>query len=121
MTQTVPADAAGLLRRAYIAFNARRVEMLLSDMTSDVDWPDLVDGGRAKGRSAVRAYWKRQFDSSDPRVEPKGMSVEPDGRIAVDVHQVIRTLDGEIVDDQMVCHVYTMRDGLVARMDVREV
>ncbi len=38
----------------------------------------------------------------------------------MDVHQVVRDPDGEIVADGRVQHVYTLRDGLVVRMDVRE-
>ena len=33
-------------------------------------------------------------------------------------HQVVRAKDGTVLDDRTVKHVYTMRDGLVARMDV---
>jgi hypothetical protein len=49
------------------------------------------------------------------------MRLEDDGRVVVDVHQVIRLLDGSVRDDRMVQHVYTIRDGLVARMDIQEV
>ncbi len=34
------------------------------------------------------------------------------------MHQVVRDLDGEVLTDVMVRHVYLLRDGLVARMDV---
>ena len=44
----------------------------------------------------------------------------PDGRIAVDVHQIVRSLDGEPIADNRVIHAYTFRDGLVVRMDVEE-
>jgi hypothetical protein len=42
------------------------------------------------------------------------------GRIAVGVHQVVRLLDGEVLADRRVVHVYALRDGLVERMDVEE-
>lgn len=38
----------------------------------------------------------------------------------VDVHQVVRDLDGTLLFDGMVQHVYTVRDGVILRMDVRE-
>ena len=44
----------------------------------------------------------------------------PDGRIAVDVHQIVRSLDGEPIADNRVIHAYTFRDWLVVRMDVEE-
>jgi ketosteroid isomerase-like protein len=66
----------------------------------------------------VRAYWARQFESIDPKVEPVGVTVDPDGRVGVDVHQVVRAHDGALLADQRVRHVYTLRDGLITRMDV---
>ena len=42
----------------------------------------------------------------------------PDGRVAVEVAQVVRALDGALLREATVRHVYTFRDGLVARMDV---
>jgi hypothetical protein len=68
----------------------------------------------------VREYWQRQFDAIDPRVEPKGFSTDPEGRLVVDVHQVVRDRDGKLLSDGHVRHGYTFRDGLVVRMDVRE-
>jgi hypothetical protein len=79
----------------------------------------MIDGVRLHGPDAVREYWSRQFETIDPRVEPRQLTAEPDGRVAVDVHQVVRSLDGDLLVDQMVQHVYTIRDGLVERMDVR--
>jgi hypothetical protein len=47
------------------------------------------------------------------------MTTMPDGRIAVDVQQIVRDNEGNLLADQMVHHVYTLRDGLIERMDVR--
>jgi hypothetical protein len=49
-----------------------------------------------------------------------GVAVRPDGAVAVDVEQVVRDLDGTVVAQGRVVHVYTLRDGLVARMDIVE-
>ncbi|MBA2580883.1 MAG: hypothetical protein H0V03_08605 [Thermoleophilaceae bacterium] len=43
-----------------------------------------------------------------------------DGSIAVEVHQVARDLDGTVLGEGRVLHVYVFRDDLVARMDVEE-
>lgn len=108
------------MRRAYDAFNARDVDAALALMQPDVDWPNGMDGGRERGRDAVRAYWTRQFGLIDSRVEPLAFERTPDGRIAVDVHQVVRDLDGAVLSDSRVRHVYELRDGLVVRMDIVE-
>jgi hypothetical protein len=68
----------------------------------------------------VLAYWRRQFEAIDPRVTPERLTEHDDGRIAVDVHQVVRSLEGEVLADRRVVHVYSLRDGLVERMDVED-
>jgi hypothetical protein len=109
-----------LLRRAYAAFNARDIDAALALMHPEVDWPNGMEGGRERRHAAVRAYWTRQFGLIDSHVEPVGFEKDEDGRIAVDVHQVVRDLAGEVVSDGRVRHVYTFEDGLVVRMDIEE-
>jgi hypothetical protein len=112
-----------LLRSLYDAFNARDIDAVLAAMTDDVDWPNAWEGGRLHGPDAVRDYWTRQWAAIDPHVEPVeiGPRVGGDGlRVAVEVRQVVRDLDGEVVASGTVVHVYELRDGLVARMDVEE-
>jgi hypothetical protein len=88
-------------------------------MHPDVDWPNGMEGGRERGHAAVREYWTRQFGLIDSRVEPQGFSLDEEGRVVVDVHQVVRNLAGELISDGQVKHVYTLRDGLISRMDIR--
>jgi hypothetical protein len=107
-----------LLRRAYEAFNARDVDAALALMHRDVDWPNGMEGGRVLGRAAVREYWTRQFEVIDSRVEPEGFTTDAEGRVVVDVHQVVRDTAGELLSDGRVEHVYTIRDGLVERMEI---
>ena len=109
------------LRALYDAFNARDVEAVIAAMQPDVDWPNAWEGGRLHGHAAVRDYWARQFAAIDPRVEPQAFATRDDGRIAVEVHQVVRSRQsGEVLSDRTVTHVYALRDGLVERMDVVE-
>ena len=103
------------LRDLYDAFNARDLDALLGAMTEDVDWPNAWEGGRLSGREAVREYWTRQWAAIDSRVEPHGFATRPDGRVDVDVRQIV---DGE--DAGSVRHTYTFQDGLISRMDVDE-
>ena len=66
----------------------------------------------------MRAYWTRQFTMIDSHVEPVGFTEAADGRVAVAVQQTVRDLDGNVLSEGLVTHVYTLRDGLVARMDI---
>jgi len=112
------AEKQQLIRRAYEAFNARDVDAALQLMHADVDWPNGMEGGREHGRRAVRDYWTRQFTMIDSHVVPERVEVGDDGRVTVDVHQVVRDLDGNIVSDGHVQHVYTFEDGLIAHMEI---
>jgi len=108
-----------LLRQAYAAFNARDLDAALALMHPNIDWPNAIEGGRVHGHAGVRAYWEQQFETIDPRVEPERFT-EEDGRIAVDVHQVVRSRGGELLADQRVRHVYTVRNGLIERMEIED-
>ena len=108
------------LRRAYDAFNARDIEAALALMHPDVDWPNAIKGGRELGRDAVRDYWTRQFGLIDSHVEPLQFATDDRGRVVVDVHAVVRDLDGNVVSDKRLQHVYTLHEGLIQRMDVRD-
>ena len=110
--------AEQLVRDAYAAFNARDADGALALMQPDVDWPNVWEGGRAVGHDAVRDYWTLQWAEIDPQAQPLVVRELPDGRVSVDVLLVIRDRDGGRIGEQHVVHVFTLRDGLVARMDV---
>jgi len=107
-----------LLKTLYAGFNARDIDLTLSGLAPDVDWPKAFAGGRAVGHAAVREYWTEQWTEIDPHVEPVGFETDGEGRIRVTVHQVVEDLNGAVLFDGNVFHVYTFRDGLAARMDV---
>ena len=111
---------ASLLARTYDAFNARDIDGALGAMHPAVDWPNGMEGGTVRGHSAIREYWTRQWRLIDPRVEPTRIAPLPDGRVAVDVHQVVRDLAGTPLKDEMVQHVYTFEDGLIRAMEIRK-
>jgi hypothetical protein len=109
-----------LLTAVYAAFNQRDIDGVLALMRPDVDWPNGMEGGRVHGRDEVRAYWRRQWGILDPHVEPVRIEDNQAGNTVVDVHQVVRDLSGKILKDQIVQHVYSFRDGLIERMDIRK-
>jgi len=106
-----------LLTTMYRAFNARNLDEILPVLHPEVDWPNGMEGGRVFGREGVREYWTRQWKMIDPHVEPVGFE-DVDGRTAVNVHQTVRDLSGNVLADQMVRHVYEIRDGLVVSMEI---
>jgi len=109
-----------LLVRIYAAFNARDIDTALAAMHPDVDWPNGMEGGRVHGISAVRHYWERQWTLINPYVQPVGFASDATGRTVVTVQQVIRDLGGKILNDRVVRHIYTLRDGLITHMEIAE-
>ncbi|HEY7653519.1 MAG TPA: nuclear transport factor 2 family protein [Methylomirabilota bacterium] len=108
-----------ILEAAYRAFNARDIDAALATMHPDVAWPNGMEGGYVHGHRDVRDYWTRQWAIIDPRVEPLGFEVDRDGRIVVNVHQVVRDLAGRVKADRIVQHVYELRDQLIVSMEIR--
>ena len=113
-----PTATTDLLKAAYTAFNARDIDAALATMAPDVAWPKAFKGGFAHGHAAVRAYWTEQWSEIDPRVEPAAFHPEADGRVLVDVHQVVRELSGGVLADDHVGHRFTLADGLIQGMEV---
>ncbi|WP_375497467.1 nuclear transport factor 2 family protein [uncultured Nostoc sp.] len=113
-----PALLIELLRAAYAAFNARDIDAALALMTPDVTWPKAFKGGFVRGSEEVRAYWTEQWSEINPHVEPISFYSEEAGRILVDVHQVVRDLDGAVLADEHVGHRFTLEHGLIQAMEV---
>ncbi len=109
-----------LLKKAYAAFNLRDIDSALATMLPDVEWPNGMEGGVVHGRAGVREYWTRQWGMVDPHVEPKSFELDQTGRVVVAVHQVVQDLNGKTLLDRMVEHVYSIEDGLIRSMEIRE-
>ncbi len=118
MTVPPPPEVRALLEGAYAAFNRRDVDDVLAGMAPDVAWPNAWEGGTVHGHDEVRDYWERQWRELDPEVRPVSMAVDDDGRVRVVVEQTVRQVGEATGTVGRVAHVYTLRDGLVTRMEV---
>lgn len=111
-------NTQNLIDRIYSAFNRRDIDGALAFMSESVSWPRASEGGRATGKQEIREYWTRQWREFDPHVDPVEVFDDEAGRTHVRVHQLVRSLGGEVMSDSEVWHVYTLRDGLIERMDI---
>jgi SnoaL-like domain len=114
-------EAEHLLRNAYRFFNARDINAIIPLMSPNVHWANGWEGGFVEGPEAVRDYWSRQWKEIDPKVVPVHFKENADGRIEVKVHQVAKDLKGNLLFDGMVKHVYTIKNGLIQRMEIENV
>lgn len=113
-------SSTDLLKKAYAAFNARDLDTALSTMNPDVVWPNGMERGTVHRHEGVRAYWTRQWAMINPHVDPVSFDLDASGNIDVGVHQVVRDLQGKVLLDRIVHHVYTLKDGLIQTMTIRE-
>ena len=112
------ANTKTLIEQAYSAFNRRDIDGALALMTQDVSWPKASEGGKVVGKEEIRAYWTRQWGQFDPHVEPLTITEGDGGKVRVRVHQLVRSLQGDVLSDSEVLHVFTVNTGLIAAMDL---
>ena len=91
-----------------------------TDDTIQAMFERLYERFNARDIDAVRDYWTRQWAAIDGTVTPQRFSTQPDGRIDVTVHQVVRNLEGELLEDTTVHHTYRLRDDKVEHMEIRK-
>ncbi len=117
---TLDERISGVIREAYRAFNARELDAAFATMQSNVEWPNGMEGGTVCGHAGVRDYWTRQWNLIDPHVDPVAIDADGSGRVVVSVHQVVRELNGKLLLDRMVEHIYSFEDNLIRSMEIRE-
>ena len=109
-----------LIAQAYSAFNGRDIDSALALMSETVSWPKASEGGRVVGKEEIRAYWTRQWKEFDPHVQPIEVIDREEGKVDVKVHQLVKSLSGDVLSETQVWHVHTIVDGLIERMDLKE-
>jgi len=108
------------MTKAYVAFNRRDIDSALALMSENVSWPKASEGGRVVGKEEIRSYWTRQWKEFDPHVEPLEVIDREGGITEVRVHQLVKTVGGDVLSDSEVWHVYKVANGLIERMDIKE-
>jgi len=103
---------------AYTAFNKRDIEAVLSLMNEDVHWPNGWEGGYVSGYDEVRDYWTRQWKELNPTVIPVSIEQRSDNEVEVTVHQIVKDIQGNLLFDGMVKHVYTFRNDKIQSMEI---
>ena len=107
-----------LIKNAYAAFNARDIDAILLVMHPEVKWSRAWEGDYAIGHDEVRAYWERQWKEIDPNITPVGFRERENGTLEVVVDQLVKDLEGNILFDGKVMHVYVINDGLLQQMNI---
>ncbi|KQB43070.1 nuclear transport factor 2 family protein [Flavobacterium aquidurense] len=106
------------IKKVYTAFNERNIDNALSTMQEDVQWSKAWEGGYISGHNEIKEYWTRQWTEINPKVEPVGFTQRDNGSLEVKVHQNVKDLQGNLMFDGFVKHIYTFQDGLIKTMDI---
>jgi hypothetical protein len=112
-------DKQQLIKQAYEGFNARNIDSVLALMDENVQWPNGWEGGYVHGHPEVRSYWTRQWKEIDPVVTPVSFHENPQGQLEVEVRQVVKDQQGNLLADSIVYHVYSFSEGKVKRMEIK--
>lgn len=107
-----------IIKKAYAAFNERNIDNALAAMQPDVQWSKAWEGGYISGHDEIRQYWTRQWAEIGPHVEPVGFQQRADGTTEVLVAQNVKDLQGNLVFEGLVKHIYTFQNGLIKTMDI---
>jgi hypothetical protein len=112
-------DKQALITAAYRNFNMRHIDAVLALMHPAVLWPNGWEGGYVKGHSAVRDYWTRQWNEINPTVQPISFTETAGGGVEVTVHQTVKNLNGDLLFDGTILHIYSFDDGLITAMEIK--
>jgi limonene-1,2-epoxide hydrolase len=112
----IAAERTAMLEHLYRAFNERDLDAALEHLAPGVDWPNTIAGHRLHGRDEVRAYWQKQWQEIDPRVEPVRIEIAADGTARVLVDQLVRALDGEVLQNRRIEQVFAFDGPFISRM-----
>jgi hypothetical protein len=108
-----------VIHQIYNGFNARDMEGVLALLTDDVAWANGMESTHVHGKDAIRDYWTHQWSVIDPHVEPLKIAKAADGFLVVDVHQVVKNLEGQTLIDETVKHAFRLVGGRVQRFDIQ--
>jgi hypothetical protein len=102
-----------LFQELYENFNNRQIDLVISQMTTDVKWANGMDGGYVYGHEGVREYWTRQFNIVKSQVSPLEFGIENDS-VRIKVHQVVHNPEGNLLADEIVGHRFYLKNGKIS-------
>ena len=112
-------DLENFFQDLYKDFNDRKIDLVISKMTGDVKWANGMDGGYVHGHDAVKDYWTRQFTMVSSKVSPLEIEAGKD-IVKIKVHQVVHDLNGNLLADESVYHLFHLQENKIAVFEIGE-
>ena len=110
-------DIKIFFKSLYTNFNNRNIDLVIANMAGNVQWANGMDGGYVYGHDGVRAYWKKQFEIVSSNVTPLEI-IEENGIIKIKVWQVVHDVNGNLLSDNIVYHLFALKKGKITRFDI---
>jgi len=102
----------------YQNFNLHRIALVIENMAPDVKWANGMEGGYVYGHAGVAAYWTKQFSMVNSTVTPIEIKQEYN-EVRIKVHQVVHDLQGILLSDELVEHIFKLQNGKIAEFNIR--
>lgn len=112
-------DLNNFFHELYKNFNDRKIDLVISNVSDNVKWANGMDGGYVYGHKAVRDYWTRQFTLISSNVTPLKIEKE-NGIVKIKVHQLVHDLNGNLLADEFVYHIFHLRENKIAVFEIGE-
>ena len=110
------AARVALIRSGYERLNERDLDGLLALFTTDVQWPDVVNGSVLQGTDQVRDYFSRILAIAMLRVTV-GDVIEVGDAVVAATYQEFYDRDGKrLGEPRMVVNRFSFRGDLVSAM-----
>jgi nuclear transport factor 2 (NTF2) superfamily protein len=113
-------EVAGIVETLYQNFNDRNIDQIFLVLHKDVKWANGWEGGSVHGHDEVRDYWTRQWKEIIPFVYPVSIKDHGNGKIEVEVHQIVKDMKGNLIVDGNVKHHFQMESGLIRQFEIEK-
>jgi hypothetical protein len=87
-------------------------------LDKNVKWANGMEGGFVFGRENVHEYWRRHFALINPQLEPLNFNTDAENLQVITLRQIARDLDGNILLDKAVEHIFTIENGLIKIFEI---
>ena len=101
----------------YKNFNDRKIDLVIANMSAGVKWANGMEGGYVYGHQVVKEYWTRQFSMVSSKVTPIEIKQE-NGSATIKVHQVVHDLNGNLLGDEAVMHIFKLENGKIVAFNI---
>jgi uncharacterized protein (TIGR02246 family) len=112
------ADAHDLVVRLHEAISRRDADAAARLFHPDARFRNYLDEGEVIGRDAVRAFYRKVFETLAPGIDLLSVQVLADGQARAELQVSIHDRSGQLWSDSRVTATYTIRDGLIQSVDL---